>query len=80
MNKLLILIAVLAVASAKTIDIDSPQIRPIESVAVNWSQVRPIEDTDQYWTRLPEEMQYLRKQEPDQRIVNGQEATPGQFP
>ncbi|KAL1379876.1 hypothetical protein pipiens_014591 [Culex pipiens pipiens] len=81
MEKLLLLIAVVAaVASAKSIDIDSSQVQPIESIGIKWSQIQPIEDSDQYWARLPEEMQYLRKQEPDRRIVNGQEATPGQFP
>ncbi|XP_039442595.1 trypsin-1-like [Culex pipiens pallens] len=81
MEKLLLLIAVVAaVASAKSIDIDSSQVQPIESIGIKWSQVQPIEDSDQYWVRLPAEMQYLRKQEPDRRIVNGQEATPGQFP
>ncbi|KAL9701938.1 hypothetical protein quinque_005379 [Culex quinquefasciatus] len=81
MEKLLLLIAVVAaVASAKSIDIDSSQVQPIESIGIKWSQVQPIEDSDQYWARLPAEMQYLRKQEPDRRIVNGQEATPGQFP
>lgn len=80
MKYLLILITVLAVASAKSIDIDSSQVLPIESIGIDWSQVRPIEDSDQYWARLPEELQYLREQQPDRRIVNGQEATPGQFP
>ncbi|EDS42906.1 trypsin-3 [Culex quinquefasciatus] len=81
MEKLLLLIAVVAaVASAKSIDIDSSQVQPFESIGIGWSQVQPIEDSDQYWARLPAEMQYLRKQEPDRRIVNGQEATPGQFP
>ncbi|XP_038117357.1 trypsin-1 [Culex quinquefasciatus] len=80
MKKLLILVAVLAVASTKSIDINSSQVQPIETIGIDWSQVQPIQDTDQYWARLPAEMQYLRKQEPDRRIVNGQEATPGQFP
>ncbi|EDS42904.1 serine protease [Culex quinquefasciatus] len=80
MKKVLILVAVLAVASTKSIDIDSSQVQPIETIGIDWSQVQPIQDTDQYWARLPAEMQYLRKPEPDRRIVNGQEATPGQFP
>ncbi|XP_039442594.1 brachyurin-like [Culex pipiens pallens] len=80
MKKVLILVAVLAVASTKSIDINSSQVQPIETIGIDWSQVQPIQDTDQYWARLPAEMQYLRKQEPDRRIVNGQEATPGQFP
>ncbi|EDS42902.1 transmembrane protease [Culex quinquefasciatus] len=80
MKNLLILIAVLAVASAKSIDIDPSQVQPFESIGIGWSQIQPIEDSDQYWDRLPADLQYLRKQEPDRRIVNGQEATPGQFP
>ncbi|EDS29528.1 serine protease [Culex quinquefasciatus] len=52
----------------------------VESVGIDWSQVRPIEDSDQYWVRLPQELQYLRKHQPDHRIVNGEEAVPGQFP
>ncbi|XP_039442600.1 trypsin-1-like [Culex pipiens pallens] len=80
MKNLLILIAVLAVASAKSIDIDPSQVQPFESIGIGWSQVQPIEDSDQYWDRLPADLQYLRKQDPDRRIVNGQEATLGQFP
>ncbi|XP_001843395.2 brachyurin [Culex quinquefasciatus] len=67
MKTLVLLVAVLAVASAEWIEID-------------WSQVRPIEDFDHYWARLPAELQYLRKLQPERRITNGQEATPGQFP
>ncbi|KAL1395286.1 hypothetical protein pipiens_011364 [Culex pipiens pipiens] len=67
MKSFALLVAVLAVASAEWIEID-------------WSQVRPIEDFDHYWARLPAELQFLRKLQPDRRITNGQEATPGQFP
>ncbi|XP_055530040.1 brachyurin-like [Wyeomyia smithii] len=67
MKTVLLVIAALAVASAEWIDID-------------WSQVKPIEEFDHYWTRIPEEWQFLRKLTPSRRITNGQEATPGQFP
>ncbi|XP_039442593.1 brachyurin-like [Culex pipiens pallens] len=80
MRKFFILFAAVAVANAKSIDIDSSKVQPIESIGIKWSQVQPVEDSDQFWARLPEEMQYLRKQQPDRRIVNGQEAAPGQFP
>ncbi|XP_001861478.2 brachyurin [Culex quinquefasciatus] len=67
MKSFALLVAILAVASAEWIEID-------------WSQVRPIEDFDHYWARLPAELQFLRKLQPERRITNGQEATPGQFP
>ncbi|XP_053665069.1 brachyurin-like [Anopheles marshallii] len=67
MKTFVLLVALFAVASAEWIDID-------------WSKVRPIEEFDHYWERLPPEMQIYRKMLPTQRIVNGQEATPGQFP
>ncbi|XP_050075229.1 brachyurin-like [Anopheles maculipalpis] len=66
MKSFALLVALFAVASAN-IDID-------------WSKVRPIEEFDHYWARLPAEMQIYRKMMPSHRIVNGQEATPGQFP
>ncbi|XP_050075226.1 brachyurin-like [Anopheles maculipalpis] len=66
MKSFVLLVALFAVASAN-IDID-------------WSKVRPIEEFDHYWARLPAEMQIYRKMMPSHRIVNGQEATPGQFP
>uniref|UniRef100_A0A4Y0BGC3 Peptidase S1 domain-containing protein n=1 Tax=Anopheles funestus TaxID=62324 RepID=A0A4Y0BGC3_ANOFN len=47
---------------------------------IDWSKVRPIEEFDHYWTRLPKELQIYRHAIPSHRIVNGQEATPGQFP
>ncbi|XP_062549414.1 brachyurin-like [Armigeres subalbatus] len=62
-----LILTVLAVASAEWIDID-------------WSQVRPIEEFDHYWTRLPQELQFLRNIHPSARVTNGAEATPGQFP
>ncbi|KAL1373498.1 hypothetical protein pipiens_018627 [Culex pipiens pipiens] len=68
MKNLLILIAILAVARAKSIDIDPSQVQPFESIGIDWSQVQPIEDSDQYWDRLPADLQYLRKPEPDRRI------------
>ncbi|XP_062558421.1 brachyurin-like [Armigeres subalbatus] len=67
MKTIVLLIGVLAAASAEWIDID-------------WSQVRPIEEFDHYWARLPSELQYLRNAFPNRRITNGQQATPGQFP
>ena len=67
MKTFVLLVGLLAVASAEWIEID-------------WSQVRPIEEFDHYWERLPAEMQIYRKMLPSHRIVNGQEATPGQFP
>ncbi|XP_058457227.1 brachyurin-like [Malaya genurostris] len=67
MKSLLLIFAVVAVASAEWIDID-------------WSQVKPIEEFDHYWTRIPKEWQFLRKLTPNRRVTNGQEATPGQFP
>ncbi|EAT40033.1 AAEL008208-PA [Aedes aegypti] len=67
MKTLVLLVGLLAVASAEWIEID-------------WSQVRPIEEFDHYWARLPAELQYLRQLLPERRITNGQQATPGQFP
>ncbi|ETN67336.1 serine protease [Anopheles darlingi] len=61
------LLALAAFASAEWIDID-------------WSQVKPIDEFDHYWTRLPAELQVYRYATPSQRIVNGVEALPGQFP
>ncbi|XP_049547608.1 brachyurin-like [Anopheles darlingi] len=51
-----------------------------EWIDIDWSQVKPIEEFDHYWSRLPAELQILRHAEPSRRIVNGEEATPGQFP
>ncbi|XP_052894132.1 brachyurin-like [Anopheles moucheti] len=67
MKTFVLLVGLLAIASAEWIDID-------------WSKVRPIEEFDHYWERLPAEMQIYRKMLPSHRVVNGQEATPGQFP
>ncbi|XP_041769507.1 brachyurin-like [Anopheles merus] len=67
MKTFALLVALFAIASAEWIDID-------------WSQVRPIEEFDHYWARLPAELQIYRTKLPSHRIVNGQEATPGQFP
>ncbi|XP_050096684.1 brachyurin-like [Anopheles aquasalis] len=61
------LLALAAFAGAEWIDID-------------WSQVKPIDQFDHYWSRLPAELQILRHAEPSRRIVNGEEAFPGQFP
>ncbi|EAA11784.5 AGAP005691-PA [Anopheles gambiae str. PEST] len=68
MKSFVILVALLAaVSSAEWIEID-------------WSKVRPIEEFDHYWARLPAEYQFLRNMNRTNRITNGQEATPGQFP
>uniref|UniRef100_A0A240PL13 Peptidase S1 domain-containing protein n=1 Tax=Anopheles epiroticus TaxID=199890 RepID=A0A240PL13_9DIPT len=67
MKTLVLLVGLLAVVSAEWIEID-------------WSKVRPIEDFDHYWERLPAEYQFLRDTNRTNRITNGQEATPGQFP
>ncbi|XP_058121177.1 brachyurin-like [Anopheles ziemanni] len=67
MKAFALLVGLLAVASAKSIDID-------------WSNVRPIEEFDHYWARLPAELQVYRHMRPSARVTNGQEATPGQFP
>uniref|UniRef100_A0A2C9GWU0 Peptidase S1 domain-containing protein n=1 Tax=Anopheles funestus TaxID=62324 RepID=A0A2C9GWU0_ANOFN len=67
MKTAVLLVALFAIASAEWIDID-------------WSQVRPIEEFDHYWARLPKELQIYRYATPPHRVVNGQEATPGQFP
>ncbi|XP_035913537.1 brachyurin-like [Anopheles stephensi] len=66
MKSFVLLVALFAAVSAN-IDID-------------WSKVRPIEEFDHYWARLPAELQIYRYARPSHRIVNGQEATPGQFP
>ncbi|XP_058837323.1 brachyurin-like [Topomyia yanbarensis] len=47
---------------------------------IDWSRVRPIEEFDHYWARLPPKLQALRQAMPNQRVINGQEAYPGQFP
>uniref|UniRef100_A0A182NXS5 Peptidase S1 domain-containing protein n=1 Tax=Anopheles dirus TaxID=7168 RepID=A0A182NXS5_9DIPT len=49
-------------------------------VDIDWSQVKPIDQFDHYWSRLPAELQILRHARPSGRIVNGDEAVPGQFP
>uniref|UniRef100_A0A8W7PWC6 Peptidase S1 domain-containing protein n=1 Tax=Anopheles coluzzii TaxID=1518534 RepID=A0A8W7PWC6_ANOCL len=49
-------------------------------IEIDWRKVRSIEDFDHYWDRLPTEMKIYRQRRPFQRITNGQEATPGQFP
>ncbi|XP_050075954.1 brachyurin-like [Anopheles maculipalpis] len=51
-----------------------------EWIEIDWSKVKPIEEFDHYWQRLPAELQFLRYARPSQRIVNGEEAVPGQFP
>uniref|UniRef100_A0A182V8E1 Peptidase S1 domain-containing protein n=1 Tax=Anopheles merus TaxID=30066 RepID=A0A182V8E1_ANOME len=55
MKTFVLLVGLLAVASAEWIEID-------------WSQVRPIEEFDHYWERLPAEMQIYRKMLPSHRI------------
>uniref|UniRef100_A0A182QHD0 Peptidase S1 domain-containing protein n=1 Tax=Anopheles farauti TaxID=69004 RepID=A0A182QHD0_9DIPT len=51
-----------------------------EWIDIDWSQVKPIDEFDHYWQRLPAELQFLRHARPTGRIVNGEEAVPGQFP
>uniref|UniRef100_A0A182Q4I7 Peptidase S1 domain-containing protein n=1 Tax=Anopheles farauti TaxID=69004 RepID=A0A182Q4I7_9DIPT len=67
MRSFLYLVTLVSLSLAEWIDID-------------WSEVRPIEDFDHYWDRLPAELQAYRTARPVQRVTNGQEATPGQFP
>uniref|UniRef100_A0A182Q7U7 Peptidase S1 domain-containing protein n=1 Tax=Anopheles farauti TaxID=69004 RepID=A0A182Q7U7_9DIPT len=62
------LLALCAVAGAKSIDIDV-------------TRVKSIDQFDRYWRRLPAEFQSLRTVEvPQGRITNGQLAGTGQFP
>ncbi|KFB40340.1 AGAP002432-PA-like protein [Anopheles sinensis] len=50
-------------------------------VDIDWSQVRPIEEFDHYRARLSSNIHHPSvAANPNRRIVNGQEATPGQFP
>ncbi|XP_049299565.1 brachyurin-like isoform X2 [Anopheles funestus] len=67
MKTSVLLAALFAIASAEWIDID-------------WSTVRRVEEFDHYWARLPQEYQIYRYATPSHRIVNGEEAIPGQFP
>ncbi|XP_055536991.1 brachyurin-like [Wyeomyia smithii] len=67
MKHCFLLVTILTITRAEWIDID-------------WSKVKPIEAFDHYWARLPAEWQFLRHQIPNQRITNGREAAPGQFP
>lgn len=46
---------------------------------IDWSQVRPIEEFDHVKAYLPVNTR-LSPGNPNRRIVNGQEASPGQFP
>uniref|UniRef100_A0AAG5DCZ3 Peptidase S1 domain-containing protein n=1 Tax=Anopheles atroparvus TaxID=41427 RepID=A0AAG5DCZ3_ANOAO len=50
-------------------------------VDIDWSQVRPIEEFDHYRARLLVSQNAVsRPTSPNRRVVNGQEASPGQFP
>lgn len=64
MNTLLVLVTALALASAAVID---------------FSKVKRVEELDIFWEQLDPQLQVLRPS-PDERIVNGQEAQPNQFP
>ncbi|KFB40352.1 hypothetical protein ZHAS_00007846 [Anopheles sinensis] len=50
-------------------------------IEIDWKRVVPVEELDQYWARLPSELQVFRNASHKVgRITNGQEASPGQFP
>ncbi|XP_556332.4 brachyurin [Anopheles gambiae] len=51
-----------------------------EQIDIDWSKVRPVEEFDHYWARLPPKLQVYRNDTSTDRVVNGQEALPGQFP
>ncbi|XP_058457218.1 brachyurin-like [Malaya genurostris] len=67
MKTIALLIGVLAWASAASVDL---------------SKVKRIEDLDQFWEQLDPSLRIHRRtmMAPDDRIVNGEEAQPGQFP
>ncbi|XP_055601436.1 transmembrane protease serine 9-like [Uranotaenia lowii] len=67
MKTLVLLFAVLAVASSATY--------------YDWSQYKRIEELDSFWEQLAPELQALRPtSSAGSRIVGGQEASPNQFP
>uniref|UniRef100_A0A182JMI8 Uncharacterized protein n=1 Tax=Anopheles atroparvus TaxID=41427 RepID=A0A182JMI8_ANOAO len=50
-------------------------------VDIDWSKVRPVEEFDHYRAHLPtSRKQSVHPASPNRRVVNGQEASPGQFP
>ncbi|XP_058457225.1 brachyurin-like [Malaya genurostris] len=67
MKTVTLFIGALAVASAASVDL---------------SKVKRIEDLDQFWDQLDPSLRIHRRTmtAPDDRIVNGEEAQPGQFP
>ncbi|XP_062552376.1 brachyurin-like [Armigeres subalbatus] len=67
MKHLALFITVLTVSCAEWIEID-------------WSKVRPIHTFDRYWAHIPDKLQYLRQLVPPIRMIDRQDATPGQFP
>nr|XP_040241026.2 brachyurin-like [Anopheles coluzzii] len=69
MRSFVLAVVCLAVAAARA-----------EQIDIDWSKVRPVEEFDHYWARLPPEMQAYRNETSTDRITNGQEALPGQFP
>ncbi|XP_035907633.1 brachyurin-like [Anopheles stephensi] len=52
---------------------------PTTKIEIDWSQVRPIEEFDHVKAHLPVNTRHASGT-PNRRIVNGQEASPGQFP
>ncbi|XP_058457217.1 brachyurin-like [Malaya genurostris] len=54
----------------------------LASASVDLSKVKRIEELDEFWAQLDPHLQMHRgtKAVPDSRIVNGEEAQPGQFP
>ncbi|XP_058457221.1 brachyurin-like [Malaya genurostris] len=54
----------------------------LASASVELSKVKHIEELDEFWAQLHAHLRILRgtKMAPDNRIVNGEEAQPGQFP
>ncbi|XP_055534399.1 brachyurin-like [Wyeomyia smithii] len=65
MKSMALLIGVLAVVTATSIDL---------------SKVKRIEELDEFWAQLSPQLQMLRDTGPYSRVVNGQEAQPNQFP
>ncbi|XP_058837320.1 brachyurin-like [Topomyia yanbarensis] len=54
----------------------------LAAASVDLSKVKRIEELDEFWAQLDPQLQMLRPTQAlvDSRIVNGQEAQPGQFP
>ncbi|XP_058837319.1 brachyurin-like [Topomyia yanbarensis] len=54
----------------------------LANASVDLSKVKRIEELDEFWAQLDPQLQMLRPTQalPESKIVNGQEAQPGQFP